>query len=346
MEELSAVLAAEIEMAMKAEDQAALESVSYETPEVDSVAVVEEAVEVEETGVAKSFLMTGEEWEKEKQRRMEEVKAELGEDREGEFSDWFVFMYRQKKKECAACESCGGVPCKKTVNVGFKFRPIVDAGTWTIANCRCPYITAENRKKKIAEQFKRAKIPAKYLGKTLADYKIDEFNKNAVAWYKSLLEKPQSLYLYGVPGVGKTFLMSILAQEYLKRGRSVIFADVPNLLAELRTSFGKDVDKKLEEMQESLMECDVLFLDDLGAEMATQWSVEQLYLIINARYAAGTQIIVTSNHNLDELAGKLNNPKGADKDCKTGSRISSRLSEHCKLCRMQGNDRRIRARAV
>ena len=44
-----------------------------------------------------------------------------------------------------------------------------------------------------------------------------------------------------------------------------------------------------------LAEVDLLHLDDLGAEKASPWVLEQLYSIVNARYEAEKSVIVTAN---------------------------------------------------
>ena len=46
---------------------------------------------------------------------------------------------------------------------------------------------------------------------------------------------------------------------------------------------------------------DLLHIDDLGAENQTDWVLEQLYSIVNARYEAERAIVATTNLMPDEL---------------------------------------------
>ena len=257
-------------------------------------------------------------------------------------TDYFICDIDRVNREDEACKLCTGVPCKKKSNQGFRHKVETCYNQLTVKVVPCSFCLAEKQMKRAAAQFKRAKIPPMYVGKTFEDYDVTPENDKAVRWAHFLIDNPNSMYFYGSPGVGKTFLASILAQEYLKQGKAVIFADVPSLLADLRSTFYKNADTKLDELMQTLSEVQILFLDDLGAEMATEWSVEQLYLIINSRYNSNRQTVVTSNCNLDEVAQKLNNPKDAKEEGISGSRIASRLKQMCKICSIGGDDRRLR----
>lgn len=162
----------------------------------------------------------------------------------------------------------------------------------------------------------KAKIPDRYIGKTFGDYQVTSDNAEAVKiakWYTAT--KPaKSLYLYGECGTGKTFLASIIAQEF-----DSLFIDTPSLMDELKATFDNG---GTENLFKRYTKCPLLILDDIGAGQITPWNVGILYRLINARYNADKPLIVTSNYDLDGLQSALSKI-----DTFTAKRITSRLSE-------------------
>lgn len=142
-------------------------------------------------------------------------------------------------------------------------------------------------------------------------------------------EKGQIPFRY----VGKTFLSTLMAQQYLKRGRKVIFGDVPGILSEVKRTF--DGDGKYSEVPGKYLGCDLLILDDMGAGNVTEWSVSVLYELINGRYNGRGQMVLTSNFNPSQLEKCL-----ATKDGYSAKRLMSRLNEMCRAIYLGEKDRR------
>ena len=132
---------------------------------------------------------------------------------------------------------------------------------------------------------------------------------------------------------GKTFLASIIAQEFIRDHKSAVFGDVPSLLDEIKRTF--DGEGNAQEVLGCYCDCDLLVLDDMGAGQVTEWNVGQIYQIINQRYSAGKSTIITSNFDLECLGERL-----AGRDKYSAKRITSRLSEMCTLGFLGTMDRR------
>ena len=84
--------------------------------------------------------------------------------------------------------------------------------------------------------------------------------------------------------------------------------------------------------------CDVLVLDDLGKEDATEWSVGTVFSVLDARYEDMRPTIVTSNYAPGVLADRL----ARRGERVTAEAIASRISQTCRPVYLGGRDRRRR----
>ena len=84
-----------------------------------------------------------------------------------------------------------------------------------------------------------------------------------------------------------------------------------------------------------VIECDLLVLDDLGAEKSSEWVEETLNLIVNSSYSERRTTVFTSNYD--------DNPDNTDPDSllfRIGFRMRSRLHEMCEFLYLDGGDYR------
>jgi DNA replication protein DnaC len=103
----------------------------------------------------------------------------------------------------------------------------------------------------------------------------------------------------------------------LDRGFHGIYCNVTDLLDRLRGSYRQGADEEEAEILADMEGAELLVLDDLGAEKATDWVRDRLYLIVNRRYENSKPLIVTTNCDDVELRDRV------------GPRIVSRLYEMC-----------------
>ncbi|MDP2182038.1 MAG: ATP-binding protein [Actinomycetota bacterium] len=136
------------------------------------------------------------------------------------------------------------------------------------------------------------------------------------------------LYLYGPVGSGKTYLAAALALKAIHDGRDTKWLSCASWLGALKASFsGAEAPRP----SSWFADCDLLAVDDVGAEKPSEWVVEQLFQVVNRAYEDDVQLIVTSNLSLTRLQDRI------------GERIVSRFAEMCDLREMNGADRRIEA---
>lgn len=160
--------------------------------------------------------------------------------------------------------------------------------------------------------WRRTGLPAYTDGLTIESYPVSEGTAAAVAKLRAWLDLPDDpwLYLHGRTGAGKTVLAAILARALVAHGATLVFMDVPDLLGTIRETWDRtgardaDDDHVISErsLHRSLMDADLLVLDDLGADAGYAWEVERLFRVINGRYNAMKRTIITSNLTPGELA--------------------------------------------
>lgn len=150
--------------------------------------------------------------------------------------------------------------------------------------------------------------------------------QNYVANFDTLKAEGKGLLLYGSVGSGKTFAACEAANALIDKGHPVLvtnFAKLVNILQEQFNTRQTYID--------SLNKFSLLVIDDLAAERDTEYMLENVYNIIDARYRAKLPMIITTN-----LTGaELKNPDNVSKQ-----RIYSRLLERCFPIEVNTKDRR------
>ena len=139
-----------------------------------------------------------------------------------------------------------------------------------------------------------------------------------------------SLLLYGKTGLGKTHLSLAIAGKAVEEGYGVIYSSAQNLFNKLeKDKFGK-ADANTEE---TILDCDLLIIDDLGAEFTTQFTVSALYNIVNSRELEGKPTIISTNLMPEQLTKAY------------GERIASRILSNYVMLYFDGSDiRQIKTR--
>lgn len=124
------------------------------------------------------------------------------------------------------------------------------------------------------------------------------------------MEHPFITFL-GQVGTGKTHLALAIGWEWLEQGRTVLYYQAASFLDSMRDALRRGQsnlytrDKVYEEIVAFARNASLFILDDLGAERATEWAMEQLDEIIDFRYINRKPLIVTSNLTLDDLPARI-----------------------------------------
>jgi DNA replication protein DnaC len=110
------------------------------------------------------------------------------------------------------------------------------------------------------------------------------------------------LVMAGSKGWGKTHLACCIVNKRVERNESAKFIGFPALLDELKSGFD---DNSYQETLTFYQGVELLILDDLGAQRETEWSEEQLYKIIDHRYANNLKTVITTNVQRSQIDSRV-----------------------------------------
>ena len=134
-----------------------------------------------------------------------------------------------------------------------------------------------------------------------------------------------NLLFYGSSGTGKTFLSWCIAKDLLDAGFLVVYKTSDELIKGLRDiRFNNNSD-----LEELLVNCDLLIVDDLGAEQITEFSATELFTLINKKILKKKKMLISTNLSLPMISKIYS------------ERIFSRLVGNFKLFKFYTDDIRV-----
>jgi DNA replication protein DnaC len=142
-------------------------------------------------------------------------------------------------------------------------------------------------------------------------------------------EQSGNLLLCGGTGLGKTHLSTSIAGVVVEKGFDVLYESAPNLLSAYEAErFGRGSGALVSDTTRYLT-CDLLIIDDLGAEMTNAFTVGIIYNLLNTRIVSGKSTIISTNLTPDELRSRYTD------------RVASRLFGEFTVMRFEGKDIRL-----
>ena len=136
-------------------------------------------------------------------------------------------------------------------------------------------------------------------------------------------------YLWGLPGRGKTYAAAAAVRMAVMAGWDARLVTAKALLDAVKAEWDGGEKGTIYRAERYRL----LALDDLGVERPTEWAMETITGLIDARVASGLPTIVTSNFSLGELRDRWGGMPGM--------RIASRLGGACERIQLGGGDRRL-----
>lgn len=250
------------------------------------------------------------------------------------------------------CERCGTVVTGKDQAL----TPTVWIPTWNYCACMQEALAVAEEARRAEEAARQARLAqnrwytqqreyeaifpqwrdsARVSAQTLAAFRVTPGTRTAWTHIQQWLAgdlPAEGFMLTGAVGTGKTHLVRGVVHALFDRLVPVVYTSVPFLLERLRDP-RRDA-PTMEEMLRMHVRAPVVVWDDLGAERPTEWTLDRLYLLVDARYEARKPLLTTTNWTPQALEERL------------GARIVSRLLEMGPVLEVSGPDVRVeKARA-
>ncbi len=164
-------------------------------------------------------------------------------------------------------------------------------------------------------------------GKTNRQYML-EVRQYLTDWTRNFDKNHGNLLLMGSPGTGKTFLINCVARELIQSSHSVIYLTSTDLFESFsKASFQGDAVQQ--DLNEAILSCDLLVIDDLGTELNNSFTTSRLFYVINQRMVYGRSVIISTNLSLSRLRDSYS------------ERVVSRFMSDYDIIPLYGKDQRV-----
>ncbi len=108
-----------------------------------------------------------------------------------------------------------------------------------------------------------------------------------------------SYLLLGSTGLGKTHLSTSVAKIVIERGYNVVYESAQGMISDFEAvRFGRDYESHRED---KYFDCDLLIIDDLGIEVANQFTASCVYNVLTSRINNRRSTLINTNLSQSEL---------------------------------------------
>ena len=225
----------------------------------------------------------------------------------------FPSDYMRERHECDKCSDTGYIgidPCECLIKA-FRKQSYLSSGLGKILTSQ----DFSNFDVKIYPEASRRMMSFIYK-------KAQEFAENFSE------SEPQNIMFYGKTGLGKTHLSTAIAKRVIDRGFTVIYDSAMNIMHTFEKERFSREDTPI--TTDKYFDCDLLIIDDLGAEFMSSFTHATLLNILNTRIYAGKSTLISTNLDDTEALKKTYD-----------DRVVSRLVGEFRQYRFEGNDIRL-----
>jgi DNA replication protein DnaC len=198
-------------------------------------------------------------------------------------------------------------------------------------------------KREIEARFSLSSLGERFSNATFDSFEARPGTEKALEYAKTYASTfpaygADGLMIWGAHGNGKSHLAAAVAHKVQEKGYTLVFQTMPELLDRIRGTFrnGKNTETE-KDIMTALQTCDLLVLDDIGAEKVSDWVQDVLFRIVDDRYRRKKPILYTTNLQPSELKDKIG-PRIFDRTMETTIPVQSTATSY----RMKLAEARIR----
>ncbi|RLK64125.1 primosomal protein DnaI [Atopobacter sp. AH10] len=196
---------------------------------------------------------------------------------------------------------------------------------------KTPAYIQEEEEKKIADRVQTLFLPESLKKAHLSSIDICSERVEVVDALTQFAEDFQKargfvkgIYLHGPFGRGKTYLLACLLHEVSLSGYRSALAHLPSLMVECKQRM--NTVEGYGALLENLKTVDVLVLDDIGAEMMTPWTRDEILMpILQYRMQERKTTFFTSNLTMEELKEHFRLSSRGDDEPLKAARLMERI---------------------
>lgn len=254
-----------------------------------------------------------------------------------------LYEYIDQSHDCNKCPSLDA--CINHLK-GFEPNLVLERGTIGISYTKCRLKEAHDNKRHASSLIHSMYMPKEVMQATLSSFDLDDSRMEAFRAVGDFLDQAtgpdnlpeKGLYLYGQFGIGKSYLLSAVANELAEINVKSVLVFVPEFMREMKQAIG---DQTLQEKVDYVKKADVLMLDDIGAEAMSSWTRDEvLGTILHYRMSEKLPTFMSSNFSYSELEYHLTYSQRGEKEDLKAARIMERIRALTTPVKLDGRNRR------
>ncbi|WP_394119691.1 primosomal protein DnaI [Planococcus donghaensis] len=254
-----------------------------------------------------------------------------------------LYEYIDQSHDCNKCPSLGA--CINHLK-GFEPNLVLERGNIGISYTKCRLKDVNDNKRHASSLIHSMYMPKEVMQATLSGFDLDDSRMEAFRAVGDFLDQAtgpdnlpeKGIYLYGQFGIGKSYLLSAVANELAEINVKSVLVFVPEFMREMKQAIG---DQTLQEKVDYVKKADVLMLDDIGAEAMSSWTRDEvLGTILHYRMSEKLPTFMSSNFSYSELEYHLTYSQRGEKEDLKAARIMERIRALTTPVKLDGRNRR------